>query len=403
MSPRTRRRPSGRAGRVATKRGRPRTSSALVEAHSLWQDTARLVQGHTTKYRCPHCTGLPLVKKKDWPAHVAHHRAVGRQPGSRRPGMVQPPTPNVGGGFDPTWMTDSPSQPSPAERPRNPQANPGRIFKPTRPGSPHSGQRPSTVRIVDDDGQPIPTPPDAPAPKPAPPDDPAKAWPLGSGVQTSVVGGLLGAAWEWFSSPFKAKPRPRPARGDGWKWKQRPTNPGGTPVGGGPTPAPDPGPAAPVVPIRPGTPTGGPVATGSGTGGGGTGGGTGTKPKPRGGRGGGRGAGGGSGAQGIAEGARAWAQSPPDTLAGARQDAQAITEGLAGLADALLMRMNAETERSIAHECVEPYNAAAQQVRAAAEHCQEVFAKLTQRYGHLAEELAKPDTPHPEYLMEGKG
>lgn len=406
MSPATRRRPTGRVRRqptVARKDGTPR-GTFTQELGSLLSDAKTAVTSRTTKTRCPHCAGMPWVNARDWPAHKAMHRMAGpkgkarndqrmehvrargdRDWWKRRPRSTQA---NPGGDtFDPTWMTNSPDDPLPWEQGKG---------KPTRPGSPHTGQRPPTVRIVPDD------PPDTKLPWSSQSAAVKSGWMVGVGA---LLTEWAQRRWELFMAPFRMKPT-RAKSTDGKRWKERTHNPGGGPVSMNPplidTTTPDPGPTN-VTPIR--LPGGnGPVSTGPA--GGGSGGGTKAPPKPakrppKGGGGGTPGGGGGGGGDGFAEGANRWARQLPETLVAARQDAQTGSEGLAGIADALLLRMNMETDRSISAQCVEPYQEAAQQVRAAADKLQEVHQRLLQRYGPTAEELAKPDTPDPEYLKEG--
>ena len=322
---------------------------------------ARAVSGaisaRTSMRACPYCPGHRKVPVADWPAHYAAHQAWAEAEGARlrRRPVHEPAAP-------------------PHDRPVNTNK------RPTKEATPRA---PRTSR---------PPPPPAPEPAPTGPRIPivdVPPPPLGARIR------------QWFTGPTGT-----PARtggGAGRIWQGRTHNPGGNPVG---TRPPRPG-IAPVIPIHPGGPvttttttkTGGgrhrPVrsAPPTGTGGGGTGGGaTG---------GGGTGGGGGGDSTGMAEGFMRWARSAPETLVGAKSDAQTITEALAAVGDALRHRMESEVDRSIAAQCVEPYQDAMQHLQKAAEAGQEVYRRLTQRYGETAEFLARPDTPDPNYLKEG--
>jgi hypothetical protein len=384
-----------RPRRRITPKTRRRLKAVRTELRTLRRDGVRFLGDITTTTSCPHCSQRPRrgQKAQHAQAHAidrAHRAGDARRAQRRR------------------------TQEAAAEaaRPEN-RGRTRRRHVPTRPGSPHTGQTPPTVHIVDDD-EPTTT-------RSAPWtqfDRAAEAERLRAlrrenrrrnsrMWQAARWARRTGRAYRLWQFPPVQTP-PRPAQGDGWRWRNRTTNPGGNAPGTRP-PAPTvPGPPlAPVIPIVPPTAGGGttPVTPTGTTGGGTPVAGTGTRsPRTKPPTGGGSSGGGGGASCGeIAAAGQRWAQTPPETLSQTKADADNMGEALAGLADAFVTRQNVETDRSIAASCVEPYQEAAHLIRQAQAKVEEVHSRLNQRYGEIADELAKPDTPEPDYLKEGRG
>lgn len=394
-----------------TRRAARAVTTELVDIGSAG---ARFVGDRATKTRCPHCANRQWVRRGEWATHQRAHSITNTRRASQTIRTQRAATQQAAA---------QAARPDSRGRARTRHVPTRHV--PTRPGSPHTGQTPPTVRIVDDDddgGVDVTDRPIRPAGTGGEPWTPfdraaereryrklnrenrrrnSRMWRSARWLRAR------GRAYRLWQFPPAQTPA-RPAHGDGWRWSNRTSNPGGSSPDTRP-PAPSRPGVAPVIPLVPPTPAGGgtPLVAPTGTTGGGgvPVAGTGTRAprtKPASGGGGGRGGGGASVGE-IASSAQRWAQSPPETLSQTKADADNMGEALSGLADAFVTRQNVETDRSIAASCVEPYQEAANLIRQAVAKVDEVHARLNQRYGEIADELAKPDTPEAEYLKEGRG